>query len=315
MAGRRTSHAVPVAITKKQNQGTMKLLQLFTVGVVALVSASSALAQTFFEDSITLQGRLIDLGYAGRVYKWSALTTNGKLTASTSATNCPAKIDIEGNVGVWATTNSNAKLVLSNSSIQGNVYLRKGGTKSLSGASQILGNFYQGNSYDTILSTAASNAATLSTNISLLTGTTNFTSNFSLSGGNVIGSNSSFTITATNNDPVVLKLTDFVLNHSSFTLIGSATSRFIIDVGDDFALSNGSLVTFDGQLDPENVIFRIGDSLTMSGASEFNGILLANNSVAAFSGGSKVFGEVIGKSIAMSGGSKIKKPKPPKPSP
>jgi hypothetical protein len=99
------------------------------------------------------------------------------------------------------------------------------------------------------------------------------------------------------------------------TLFGSSSTKFIIDVADDFALSNGSLVTFDGSLDPRNVIFKVGDATAMSGASAFNGILLANNSSVAFSGGSSVFGEVIGKSITLSGGSKIKPPKPPKPSP
>jgi hypothetical protein len=297
----------------------MKLLQLLTAAAVAMASAGSAMAQTFFDDSITLQGTLIDLGYAGRVYNWSVLTTNGKLTASTAATTYPAKIDIKGNVGVWATSNTKARLVLSNSSIEGDIFLRKGGTKFLFGASQIIGSSFQdtgaSTTYNSILSTAASNAATLSSNISLLSGTTNFTSNFSLSGGNVIGFHSSLTITATNNDPVVLKLTDFVLNKSSLTLIGSASSRFIIDISDDFALRNGSFVTFNGQLDPKNVIFNIGDTATMSCTSQFNGILLASNSAVSFSGGSTVFGEVIGKSITISGGSKIKKPKPPKPSP
>lgn len=297
----------------------MKILKLFSVGAAALAMASTAMAQTFFDEGVTLQGKLIDLGYAGRVYDWAALTTNGKLVASTGSTTSPAKIDIFGNVGVWATSNSNAKLVLSNSSIQGNVFLRKGGTKTLSGASQILGSFFQdagsSTTYNNILSTAASHASTLSSNISSLTGTTNFTSSFSLSGGSVIASDSNLTLTATGNNPVVLKLTDFVLNDSSLTLVGSASTKFIIDIADDFVLSNGSLVTFGGALDPENVIFRIGDAAVMSGASEFNGILLANNSSVAFSGGSSVFGEVIGKSITMSGGSKIKPPKPPKPSP
>jgi choice-of-anchor A domain-containing protein len=81
-------------------------------------------------------------------------------------------------------------------------------------------------------------------------------------------------------------------------------------------MSLGSLVTFDGQLNPKNVIFNVADTATLSGASEFNGILLASNSTAlSLTGGSSVFGEVIAKSITMSGGSKIKKPKPPKPSP
>jgi hypothetical protein len=197
----------------------MKMLKLLSAGAAALAMATTGMAQTFFDEAITLQGKLIDLGYAGRVYRWAALTTDGKLVASTSATSSPAKIDIFGNVGVWANTNSNAKLVLSNSSIQGNVFLRKGGTKSLSGASQILGSFFQdtGSStiYTNILSTAASNASALSSNISSLAGTTNFTSSFSLSGGSVIASNSCLTITATDNNPVVLKLTDFVLSNSS----------------------------------------------------------------------------------------------------
>jgi Ice-binding-like len=294
----------------------MKLLKLLSAGAAALVVASSAMAQTFFEEGITLQGKLIDLGYAGRVYKWSALTTNGRLSASTSATSSPAKIDIEGNVGIWG----GSDITLTNSSILGDVYLRKGGSKMLSGAAQILGNFFQdkGSSffYDNILSHAAADAATLRSNIASLTGTSNFTSNFSLSGGSVIGSNTCLTITATDDNPVVLKLTDFSLTNAHLTLIGSANTRFLIDVSDDFSLSIGSLVTFDGQLNPKNVIFNVADTATLSGASEFNGILLASNSTAlSLTGGSSVFGEVIAKSIAMSGGSKIKKPKPPKPSP
>jgi hypothetical protein len=294
----------------------MKLLKLLTAGVAALVMASSAMAQTFFDDSITLQGKLIDLGYAGRVYKWSALTTNGRLSASTSATTSPAKIDIEGNVGIWG----GSDITLNNSSILGDVYLRKGGSKILSGAAQILGNFFQdkGSSffYDNILSHAAADAASLRSNIASLTGTSNFTSSFSLSSGSVDASNACLTITATDNNPVVLKLTDFSLTNAHLTLIGSANTRFLIDVSDDFSMSLGSLVTFDGQLNPKNVIFNVADTATLSGASEFNGILLASNSTAlSLTGGSSVFGEVIAKSITMSGGSKIKKPKPPKPSP
>jgi Ice-binding-like len=294
----------------------MKLLKLLTAGVAALVMASSAMAQTFFDDSVTLQGKLIDLGYAGRVYKWSALTTNGRLSASTSATTSPAKIDIEGNVGIWG----GSDITLNNSSILGDVYLRKGGSKILSGAAQILGNFFQdkGSSffYDNILSHAAADAASLRSNIASLTGTSNFTSSFSLSSGSVDASNACLTITATDNNPVVLKLTDFSLTNAHLTLIGSANTRFLIDVSDDFSMSLGSLVTFDGQLNPKNVIFNVADTATLSGASEFNGILLASNSTAlSLTGGSSVFGEVIAKSITMSGGSKIKKPKPPKPSP
>lgn len=294
----------------------MKLLKLFTAGAAALVlTTSPALAQTFFEEGMTLQGRSIDLGYAGRVYNWAAFTTNGKLTASTSATTSPGKIDIEGNVGI----SGGSDLILNNSSILGDVYLRKGGSKLLSGSSQILGNFFQdkgkSTTYDTILQRAASDALTLSANISALSATTNFSSNFSLSSGDILGFNSSLTIAATDSNPVVLKLTDFVLSNASLTLYGSANTKFIINVSDDFALSNSSLITFGGTLNPKNVIFNIGDAVAISGGSEVNGILLASNSTVALSGGSAVYGEVIGKSIAMSGGSKIKKPKPPKPSP
>jgi choice-of-anchor A domain-containing protein len=293
----------------------MRLVQLLSAGAAALALTSAAMAQTFLDEGITLQGKLIDLGYAGRVYKWSAFTTNGRLSASTSATTSPAKIDIEGNVGVWG----GSDMTLNNSSILGDVYLRKGGSKMLSGAAQIIGNFFQdkGSSftYNNILSHAASDAFTLSTNIASLTATSNYSSNFSLSSGNIIGSSSNLTITATDNNPVVLRLTEFSLSNSTLTLSGSAATRFIINVADDFNMSSGSLLTFDGALNPKNVIFNVADSTTMSGASEFNGILLASNSAVSLTGGSSVFGEVIGKSITMSGGSKIKKHKPPKPSP
>jgi hypothetical protein len=288
----------------------MNLLKTFSTGLATLALASTAMAQTFWDSGVTIQSKSIDLNYGGRVYKWAALSTNGNISASTTSNASPANIDFEGNVGVWG---NSANLILTNSRIQGDLYIRKNGTTTLSGTGGWSGTKFQGNAYDTVLSTAASHIATLSSNINSLSQTSNFTSNFSLSGGSIIGNNSTLSITATNSSPVVLKLTDFKLSGGSLTLSGSSSSKFVINVTKDFLLSNSADVILTGGLKEGNVIFNVttGQStgtLGLSGGSTLGGILVASNRAVALSGASTVFGQVVGKSIALSGGSKIKKP-------
>ncbi len=312
----------------------MKLPKLFLLGLAGLALASPAMAQkTFFDEGITLQGKTIDLGYAGRVYKWAAIARNGSISASTSSNTSPANIDFEGNVSIG----DGGSLVLSNSRVLGDVFIWKGngsGT-NVSGSGGWSGAKHQTTSTNSIISTVQSHMNLLATNIVDLTKTTNFAlsgftnntpSSFSTirasgSGDNTASMNLTIDGLANNpfNTPVVLKLTDFVLNEvggTQLTLIGSATTKFIVNVTGQFSLSNSADVILSGGLQAGNVIFNVGDmGVGMSGASTLEGILLAKNKTIAMSGGSTVFGQVMGKSIALSGGSKVKKPKPPKPSP
>ena len=297
----------------------MTLLKTLSVGLTAFAVASTAIAQTFFDQATTIQGKNIDLGNAGRIYKWSALSTDGNISAVGGATTSPANIDIEGNVGVWG---NSANLILSNSRIQGDLYIRKGANPSLSGTGGWSGSKFQSNTYDTVLSTAKAHAFTLSTNVSSLTQTTNFSSNFSLSGGviNLMGGGQ-FNLTATDSSPVVLKLSDFQINGGSvLTLNGTSATKFVINVDRNFGLGGGSNLELGPNVDAKNVLFNVTNALSsgtigLSGGSQFNGLLFASNRTVGLSGGSQVYGQITGKAIALTGQSKAKKPKPPKPSP
>ena len=307
----------------------MNIPKLLSVGLTALAFASTAMAQTFFDQGITLQGKSIDLGNAGRIYKWAALTRDGNVTASDGSS-------FEGNVGVWG---SSANLSLSgNAWVQGNVFIRQGGSASASGSSGWTGSKFQtpGNpgpapGAQSILSTAATHIDLLSSNIASLTKTTNFSlsgfndntpSNLTKIIGDKGGDNTSsinLTINGTVNNPlntpIVLKLTDFVLNNgggTQLTLIGSATTKFIINVTNQFKIESSSDVLLSGGLLAGNVIFNYtGTNATkVEGGSTLKGILVAKNSAIQFSGGSIIEGQLIGKSVTLSGGSKVKKPKP-----
>ena len=296
--------------------GNMTLLKTLSVGLTAFAVASTAMAQTFFEEASTIQGKNIDLGNAGRIYKWSALSTNGNVSGTTTHSSSPNNIAFADNVGVWGST---ANLILTNSRIQGDAYIRRGAKPSLSGSAGWSGTNYQTSASDSILSAAASHAATLSTNISLLDGTSNYVSNFSLSGGSIVSTNASLTISATDSNPVVLKLTDFQMSGGSLTLHGTAASKFIINVSRNFGLGN-ALVDLGPNVNARNVVFNVTTAqstgtVSLSGTSHLNGLLVASNRAVGLTGSSIVSGLIVGKSVALSGDAKAKKPKPPKPSP
>ncbi|MBC8095077.1 MAG: hypothetical protein H7Y43_04625 [Akkermansiaceae bacterium] len=304
----------------------MKIPKFFPVGLAVLALASTATAQTFFDAGITLQSKTIDLGNAGRIYKWAALSRDGNVSATTSSNTSPANIDFDGNVGIWG---SSANLYLSNSRIQGNVFIRTGGTTNFSGSGGLSGTISQNAATNTILSTAATHIDTLSNNINSLTKTTNFSLSGFMnntpsaltkiiaagSGDNTSSINLTINGTVNNplNNPIVLKLSDFILNEgggTQLTLVGTAMTKFIINVTGQFSLSGSADVLLSGGLLAGNVIFNSTGSggAGLGGASTLKGILIAKNGTASLSGASTITGQVIGKTIALSGGSKIKKP-------
>ena len=266
-----------------------------------------ASASDFFDSTLTIQGKTLDLGEAGRTSDYAVFTTNGTFSASTSVAN---EIDVEGNVGV-----NGLGLTLSSSVIHGNATLQTGGTFNVPNASQITGTRNQGSAFNTKLNNGTSASTLFSSNAAALTATTNFTASSSISGGSVILNNSSLSITASDSQPVVLKLSDFVLNGGNFTLVGTAMSKFIIDVSGNFNLSNASQINLSGGLLAGNVVFNVtgGTTVGLSGASRLDGILLAANRTVTLTGAATINGELIGKSVALSGGSKVKKPTHPSP--
>ncbi len=302
----------------------MKIPKILTVAFLAL--ASTSMAQTFFDAGITLQGKTIDLGFAGRVHKWAAFGLNGNVSGSTSFNTSPNNIDFYGNVGVWG---NNMKLILSNSRVQGDSYIRTTSSELFTGSGGRSGVKYQNAATNTLLQTAYNDAHTLSSNIALLTKTTNFslsgfTNNTPSALSKIVASGSGDNTSSINlsingmvnnplNNPIVLKLSSFVLNEAGgtqLTLVGTATTKFIFDVNGAFTLANSADIILSGGLIAGNVIFnaRASSGAGLGGGSTLEGILLAANGAASLSS-SEVYGSVIGKSVALSGGSKIKKPK------
>ena len=277
---------------------TPRSIAAIVVGLATLLLSTAAHAQGFFSNSYTVQGRNLDLGYAGRTYQWAVFGLNGDVSSSDTVAGT---IDVVGNIGVAGTGN----LYLSGSVVQGDVWLRSGGTANLSNKGAIKGKLLQGSSYDSVLNHAVQDANTLAANCSLLTPTNTAYSTINTT-------NQNFTIADTTGGAVVLKLTDFMLSGGTFTLQGTATTKFIINVNRYFSLSSGAKVVTSGGLLASNVLFNIENGSTsnavLSGGSVMNAILLAANRTVSLTGASLVNGEVIGKSVLLSGSSKIKKP-------
>jgi hypothetical protein len=278
-----------------------RLLPIWFLCFIASIAVPTANGD-FFSNSYVIQGKTIDMGYAGRTYEWGILGLNGDVSITDTTVG---NIDEIGNIGVAGSGNFS----LSGAKVQGDVWLRSGGSYNVSNKGSITGTKKQGATYDAVLNHAVTDATTLSTNASSLTRTnTAYTT--------INTTNTSFTIAGTGN--VVLKLTDFMMTGGTLTLQGTATTRFIIDVNRYWSLSSGAKVILSGGLLASNVLFNVENGSTsnvvLSGASELNGILLAATSsvttsrTISLTGASIVNGEVIGKSVLLSGASKVKKP-------
>lgn len=283
----------------------MKPYKFLLAGLLAMSLAGAAHAADFFDSALTVQGKTLDLGAAGRTQDYAAFTTNGTFSASTGLMN---EIDVFGNVGVFGSS-----LTLSNSVINGNATLKKDGKFNVPNSSQITGSRFQSQSYDTILQQGVSDAKTFTSQVKSLNGTSNFTATGFTMGSTMNLVNQNVTLSATDNNPVVLKLSSGSLTNSTLTLNGSSTSHFIFDIaGGAFAAGNSN-VLLTGGLTVGNVAFVLegGSASSITGNSTVNGLIVAVDRDFTMSGGSLLNGELIGKSITLSGGSKIKKPRKP----
>lgn len=268
------------------------------------------MADGFFDNTLTIGSTTIDLGAAGRTHHYAIFGVNGDVSASDTV---GGTIDVIGDVGV-----ANGNFTLSGSVLKGNLYIKSGKTVSLGNSGSIMGTKYQSAAlYDAMLAQGAADALTLSTNINSLSVQNNGSY---ANGSSIVATNSHFSITGGANQTVVLKLTDFVLTGGELDLIGTATTKFIINVSRNFSLSAGAKVVNAGALLASNVIFNYrpasGTSIaSLGGGSKFNGILVAANNAVQLTGASIVYGQVIGKSVLLSGGSKVLPTNPPVVSP
>jgi predicted acyltransferase (DUF342 family) len=82
------------------------------------------------------------------------------------------------------------------------------------------------------------------------------------------------------------------------------------------SLAGGAKINLAGGITPQNVLYNVNQNtinvvqydVTLSGGSEARGIILATTRAVKLTGDSKVFGEVIAKSVSLSGSSNVINP-------
>jgi hypothetical protein len=123
--------------------------------------------------------------------------------------------------------------------------------------------------------------------------------------------NHALTITGAPGETVVLSLKNFILrDNSSFTLQGTATTTFVINVNKKFSLSGNSHIDLVG-VQWDQVLFNVvgtGQRVSLGGSSVFNGILMANDRTIKMKGDATVFGELIANRFKLRGSTRVLHP-------
>ena len=117
-----------------------------------------------------------------------------------------------------------------------------------------------------------------------------------------------FTLSGAPGETVVLNLKNFVLGGTAtFTLEGTATTQFVINVRKRFALSGNSAIVLGDGVDLTNVHFNIAGKgeATLRGNSVFRGIITAPSRTVSLSQNALVYGRVTAHKALVSGNARI----------
>lgn len=204
---------------------------------------------------------------------------------------------IRGNVGIGG----NGNFSMSDGDLYGDVYIHHGGNVTFSGPA----NHHGYNTYynaDTPINNALQDAWSLSAKAASETSTNNYshTGNF-----NGTTENGNQNVSLFSSGRVVLNLQDFVMTGGVFTLQGTATTTYIINVRRNFSLNNSS-ISLSG-ISSRQVLFNItgtGSQVSLNQGTSMGGILLATQRKVDLSGG-KVFGRVIANQVNITSGGQV----------
>ena len=109
----------------------------------------------------------------------------------------------------------------------------------------------------------------------------------------------------------MLSLKNFILrDNSSFTLQGTATTTFVINVNKKFSLSGNSHIDLVG-VQWDQVLFNVvgtGRKVSLGGDSIFNGILMATDRTVRLRKDAIVSGEIIANRLKIRGSSRVRHP-------
>jgi hypothetical protein len=216
---------------------------------------------------------------------------------------------VQGNVGIGP----NGTFSMSDGTIDGSIYMTGGsGSFNRSGPATVTGSVF----FNQNLSPAFTDYQNLSNNAADCTTSTPGTP----SNVNITNVSQSIAIMGTAGQKVVLNLNNFVMSAGTFTLEGTATTSFIINVKNQFSLNNAKILlanttgtqiynganpdpNYMGVL-PSNVLFNIrstGMQISLNQGTQMSGILLALGDHISLSGG-KVYGRVIGGQVNITSG-------------
>jgi len=318
----------------------MKLSNLFQparamrsalLAALTLLSVGASQAANFFFDPITASGTgggTVDFGTVrgGPPHCWAIFSLSGGVTVTDAVLGAPTDYDVVGNIGIA----NGGTLLIDRARIGGTTYLRNGAVANILGGATTTGGILTNQNLPVLNAAAGAAFSAASAASSLASNTAGGT--LSISGPPIPGgvlTNGSFldtatigltnvtgggTITGLAGQTYVMNLTNLILagNLATLTLSGTATTNYIINVSRFMSLSGGAKIQLSGGLTEANVLYNVRNSagfdVTMSGGSEVSGIILATNRNVKLTGDSKVFGQVVARSVSLSGSSNVINP-------
>ena len=231
----------------------------------------------------------------GDLERWAAFS----LGAGNNFSRALGDSVIDGDVGLAG----NGKFLMGNRAIvDGDVCYRSNGAVLTLNHAVITGSIF--NNQDALLDNGVNEALAASDHAASLTPNRSNTS-ISLTG------HDNMTITGAPGETVVLSLKNFILQgNSSFTLQGTATTTFVINVNKKFSLKGNSHIDLVG-LQWNQVLFNVvGDNgrVHLGGNSIFNGILMADDRTVELRGHATASGEIIANRLKLYGSSRVLHP-------
>ncbi len=295
---------------------TAKSIFRSTLGKAALLTVVAMLAAVTPAKATLNYAGGVDLGAAGRTSEWAIFALTGGISISDSLPVTFANPTVRGNLGVF----SNKITLTGSTQVDGRAFVNTGGVLQRGGTAKINGTGTSGtigvSAYtvnSTLTTNARNNALTASSNANGLTDLQE-PSVTRMGWGSLTSINQNTNLSIVDNTSgahVVLHLTDFVLTGGAdFSLSGSASTTYIINIANKFSLVGGTITLMDGLL-PEHVLFNVvgsGLDISLTSAAQFSGFLLAPQRNVNLSAGAVANGTIIAGKVSLSGGSKVIKP-------
>ena len=290
-------------------------LRLFALAAVLFAADfAQAVCGSAYPD--TLPGGRINVGLSG-----SNFTVFGAAGFSSTYTNdtFTGPSFVQGNIGVGPGGNFS----WSDGTIDGDVYMDGPGGFTMSGPAHFTAGHGVKYNQHAVLSPAYTDYQNLSDAACGEVDTGGYTVNNSvitLTNVNITNTSQSMVIapTATNlatTNRIVLNLNSFTMSAGTFTLEGTATTTYIINIKNLFSLNNAKILLADLSgvvgsatgVQASNVLFNVrskGIQISLNQGTEMSGILLALGNKVSLSGG-KVFGRVIGGQVNITSGGQV----------